>query len=399
MPSVTPSQSAQPSSMPSLVPSESSQPSSMPSLVPTPKTISPSLMPSLLSLTPSLSGQPSSEPSYVPSESLQPSSEPSLVPSESSQPSSMPTGAPSASGQPSGAPSGAPSASGQPSGAPSSDPSASGEPSGAPSSTRDKLMKSLVLTVSSEDALNNKGSPQEEAFLWVTTEDHIDPPLQPGTDDDAQIIQRYILAVFYYATNGDGWDDNGGWLGSSNECYWINSNVYCHGGGDDMVTALLPSGNNLVGSIPTELGKLGRLELLDLNNNQLTGGIPTELGQLLTGGIPTELGQLVNLERLYLDGNQLSGSIPTELKFLGSLEQLVLNNNTLSGGIPIQLLIALFVSSSLPTHPPPIAALLVSKDEMTISMVVSEKRSSKGFKSTKDWGDRETTRGKEGVLM
>ena len=39
-------------------------------------------------------------------------------------------------------------------------------------------------------------------------------------------------------------------------------------------------------------------------------------------------------------------------------------------------LIALFVSSSLKT--PLIAAMLVCKDETTISMVVSEKRSSKG---------------------
>ena len=41
------------------------------------------------------------------------------------------------------------------------------------------------------------------------------------------------------------------------------------------------------------------------------------------------------------------------------------------------MLIALFVSSSL--TPPPIAALMiVSKDETTISMVVSEKKNSKG---------------------
>jgi len=202
------------------------------------KTASPSLMPSL---TPSLSAQPSSQPSLTPSESAQPSSMPSLVPSESPQPSSMPSGSPSASGKPSGAPSGAPSA--------------SGEPSGAPSSTRDKLMKSLLLTVSSKDALNNKGSPQEKALLWVTTS-----PLQPGTND-AQIIQQYILAVFYYATGGAGWKDKEGWLESSNECTW--EHVVCSGG--VVVTELKPHVNNLIGSIPSEVGSLdslGKDELL-----------------------------------------------------------------------------------------------------------------------------------------
>ncbi len=31
-------------------------------------------------------------------------------------------------------------------------------------------------------------------------------------------ITRYALAVFYYSTGGDEWDNNSGWLGSENEC-------------------------------------------------------------------------------------------------------------------------------------------------------------------------------------
>ena len=121
-------------------------------------------------------------------------------------------------------------------------------------------MKSLLLTVSSEDALNNKGSPQGKASLWVTIDDTISPPLQPGTND-AQIIQRYVLAAFYYATGGAGWTDKEGWLESSNECDWFR--VICNDGG--VVTRLYPFGNNLVGSIPSEVGSLdslGKDELL-----------------------------------------------------------------------------------------------------------------------------------------
>jgi len=76
------------------------------------------------------------------------------------------------------------------------------------------------LNVSSEVALDNEDSPQGKAFLWVSTEDTIDPPLEPGTDDDAQIILRYVLVVFYYATGGDGWTNNEGWLGHLTECNW-----------------------------------------------------------------------------------------------------------------------------------------------------------------------------------
>ena len=110
-------------------------------------------------------------------------------------------------------------------------------------------MKSLLLNVSSKDALNNKGSPQEKAFLWVTTSS-----LQPGEDDD-QIIQQYILAVFYYTTGGAGWTNSNGWLESSNECVWFK--VVCNDSG--VVTELKPSINNLVGSIPSEVGSLDSL--------------------------------------------------------------------------------------------------------------------------------------------
>jgi len=54
----------------------------------------------------------------------------------------------------------------------------------------------------------------------------------------------------------------------------------------------------LIGSIPTELGKLSQLKYLFLNSNKLTGSIPSEL---------------INLTQLYLlnlSSNQLAGFIP-----------------------------------------------------------------------------------------
>ncbi|KAI8569472.1 hypothetical protein RHMOL_Rhmol02G0282000 [Rhododendron molle] len=81
-------------------------------------------------------------------------------------------------------------------------------------------------------------------------------------------------------------------------------------------------GNNRIGAIPKEFGKLNYLQVLDLGMNQLVGPIPPELGNctslmtinvesnVLTGELPPELGNLNYLEELRLDRNKLRGTIP-----------------------------------------------------------------------------------------
>ncbi|XP_076897818.1 uncharacterized protein LOC143551230 [Bidens hawaiensis] len=128
--------------------------------------------------------------------------------------------------------------------------------------------------------------------------------------------------------------------------------------------------NNFFGIIPSEVGNLSKLVLLDFSSNQFTGMIPLEIGELrslvtlhlfqnqlhgsipqalcqlrflyglalsdnnLNGSIPTCLGQLSNLSYIYLNRNNLSGSIPHELGNLYHLEDLHMNNNSLTGTIP-----------------------------------------------------------------
>ena len=107
--------------------------------------------------------------------------------------------------------------------------------------------------------------------------------------------------------------------------------------------------SNMTGRIPSELGNLNGLTLLDLSNNQLTGTIPRALGNLpnlrflylqsnrLTGDIPAELGNLSSLEVLYLWSNQLAGTIPPQLSRANSLEELSFSDNRIVGTIPIEL--------------------------------------------------------------
>ena len=115
------------------------------------------------------------------------------------------------------------------------------------------------------------------------------------------------------------------------------------------LTELILTSNNLNGSIPNELGNLIQLQSLRLDRNQLSGPIPSELGNLiqltflvlfsneLSGSIPSELGNLIQLTILWLDNNQLSGPIPSELGMLSELRHLELFNNQLSGPIPSEL--------------------------------------------------------------
>jgi len=89
---------------------------------------------------------------------------------------------------------------------------------------------------------------------------------------------------------------------------------------------VVQNGNQLSGSIPTQLGKLANLEHLGLDYNQLSGSIPLELGKLK------------NLTRLWLNDNQLTGNVPAELGNLSSLNDLYLDWNTnLSGALPLTL--------------------------------------------------------------
>ncbi len=145
------------------------------------------------------------------------------------------------------------------------------------------------------------------------------------------------LVKFYYATGGDNWINNSGWLVEPvSEWYGVKLSEY-----NCKVDFLLLHENNLVGELPDL--KISTLTSLWLHDNQLSGNIPdfsglTSLVYLslqdnqLSGNIP-DFSSLPNLKYLYIDDNQLNGSIP-DFSGLSNLQDLQIYNNQLSGNIP-----------------------------------------------------------------
>lgn len=78
-----------------------------------------------------------------------------------------------------------------------------------------------------------------------------------------------------------------------------------------------------VGTLPSSLGQLSGLTLLDFRSN------------LLRGSLPPEIGQLSQLEGLTLSHNQLSGTIPFQLGDAISLTAFDVHNNSITGSLPI----------------------------------------------------------------
>lgn len=164
-----------------------------------------------------------------------------------------------------------------------------------------------------------------------------------------QVVQRYILAVLYFSTNGNNWDscsapdniqnddtcqvqssygnniisDDEGktfssgfkWLTCNTECEW--GGINCNQNG--LIIATDVEDNGLTGTLPNEVAALPRLFAFALEQNDISGTIPSTY---------SNLARLVILD---LDFNSLEGSLLLDLSKMTKLRQLDLNNNNLEG--------------------------------------------------------------------
>lgn len=306
----------------------------------------------------------------TPFPTIRPTPEP--TPKPSFQPTKRPTKSPTIS--PTSAPTRSPVI--EPGGdGPSPTAGPPGSPGGGnPSPGNTDLLELLVSNSLDEgEAVTTTGTPQNDAYKWLSTNAFL------SIYSDKQILTRYALATFFYATNGSTtWDSvirDDGWLTDAPECEWgSTANNQCTKG---EYTSLTLDFVGVSGTIPDELGLLTGLErfsvrgsgqqadvvsgpipdifgtltnmqTIRLNDNDFTGLIPLSFGEMencvvlilsgnsLIGKIPRELAN-TNARTLNLSRNQLSGQIPNELFALAELSILNLEGNNLSGTIPSEI--------------------------------------------------------------
>mmetsp|Transcript_44751 Transcript_44751/g.108044 ORF Transcript_44751/g.108044 Transcript_44751/m.108044 type:complete len:831 (+) Transcript_44751:188-2680(+) len=222
-----------------------------------------------------------------------------------------------------------------------------GTPSLLPTMTRSEVLRQLLLEITTGETLMKisiPGTPQQRAFEWL----HQDPNFL--TYLRRRQIQRFALAVLYYSTTQpeDAQESLQTWMQyESNECTWFNSwfenRFPC--GSDDIYKFVTLRNINLVGTIPSELALLTKLNSLVLSNNGLSGTIPKEFGEwdslenldlrgnYLTGRIP-DLKDIPNIKNITLTYNWLTGNVPPSITKLNKLQHLDLTENSLFGFLP-----------------------------------------------------------------
>nr|GLL41499.1 probably inactive leucine-rich repeat receptor-like protein kinase At5g48380 [Ipomoea trifida] len=114
------------------------------------------------------------------------------------------------------------------------------------------------------------------------------------------------------------------------------------------LTGLDLSGNQLYGTIPSDIGNIiSKVTTLDLSSNRFSGEIPASLANCtylnvlrlsdnqLTGQIPPEFGWLDRIKVFNVSNNRLTGPVPT--LFVGNIPaESYANNEGLCGGYPLE---------------------------------------------------------------
>lgn len=208
----------------------------------------------------------------------------------------------------------------------------------------------MLAGVSDPSLFSNTNSSEYKAFDWLVSKDgRFLCPI------DNTLVQRYVLALLYYETNGDNW-----WNCTQNEATdcgefpFLSPASECNWGGIDCdhsnsVSRITMSNNNMKGSIPKEIGSLIHLYELNLEQNDLTGSIPDSMAKLtsllyidldknnLVGTIPEGVYDLLLLQALDLDTNKLTGTISTRIGQLTDLYIVQYDNNVMTGTIPTEI--------------------------------------------------------------
>jgi len=163
--------------------------------------------------------------------------------------------------------------------------------------------------------------------------------------DPPRLIQRYVAALFFFATVGADWTESDGWLGPAHECEWFK--LQCD---DELrIVRIGVDENGLAGTIPPELCALPELYSIDVDDNKITGTIPEDIGACrslrvldldqnqLTGFLPDSLYTIDSMTSIDVDSNSLQGTLNPKIGDLINLKYLSIHSNDFTGQIPQEL--------------------------------------------------------------
>ncbi|KAI8528868.1 hypothetical protein RHMOL_Rhmol12G0180900 [Rhododendron molle] len=123
------------------------------------------------------------------------------------------------------------------------------------------------------------------------------------------------------------------------------------------------SSNQLSGEVPSDIGKMLKVSMLNLGINGFYGDLPPEIGQMplavlnisqnkFSGEIPREIGNIKCLRDLDLSYNNFSGDFPTDLNNLNELRKFNVSFNPyITGVIPATGQLATFEKESFLGNP------------------------------------------------
>ncbi len=153
------------------------------------------------------------------------------------------------------------------------------------------------------------------------------------------------LVALYNATGGDTWNQNANWLTGPLDSW---ENVTVENG--RVVGLNFGWNNNMVGTLPADIGNLTAIKwLIASGNDGLTGPIPAEIGNLtnletlgfyncsLTGTIPVEILNLTKLQTLELSFNNFDAAPMPDFGQLTRLNSLTIEECNFTGDIPAGL--------------------------------------------------------------
>jgi hypothetical protein len=148
--------------------------------------------------------------------------------------------------------------------------------------TEDHRFWSLGETIESSvgQEIFDDGTSENRALHWLAEEDPLQLPVTSTMED---ILERFVLANFYFATNGPSWTNQYDFLSKKDVCEWNDGGA----GGDNHYGVFCEQGkvyqlnfnqNGLSGTIPEDIGLLSNTREFRVEDNAIGGIIPKSFG-------------------------------------------------------------------------------------------------------------------------